>query len=204
MLFDLKHRGRRRIKTMQNDWVGRRAYPRLDVNLPIHLGLIDIRRRRKLKALFSGETMDVSMQGLGIRMDSGIPQMIPIATKLMGDKKKYDLKIGIDLGGDEILALGEVKWSLLEIPHQLKMGVFIKGMGQEEEGKWTSFIEKQYRESSQRTSPTFRVIESIQMASNHLEKASSRIFQQMKTYEVKNGKPRRRILTPARRGSGIS
>ncbi len=189
---------------MQDDWIGRRAYPRLDMNLPVHLGLIDIKRRRKLKALFSGETMDVSVQGLGIRMNSGIPQMIPIATKLMGDKKKYDLKIGIDLEGDEILAVGEVKWSLLDIPHQLKMGVFIKGMGQEEEGKWTSFIEKQYRESNQRTGPTFRVIESIQMASNHLEKASSRIFQQMKTYEVKNAKPKGRTLTPARRRGEIS
>ena len=173
---------------MQDDWVGQRAHPRLDVNLPVHFGLIDIKGGRKLIARFSGETMDVSMRGLGIRMNSGIPQMIPIATKLMGDKKKYDLKIGIDLGGHEILAVGEVRWSLLEIPHQLKMGVFIKDMGHEQEGKWTSFIEKQYRESAQKTGPTVRAIESIQTASNHLDKASSRIFQQMKTYEAKQGK----------------
>jgi hypothetical protein len=105
------------------------------------------------------------------------------------------LKIGIDLEGEEILAVGEVKWSLLEIPHQLKIGVFIKGMGHEEEDKWTSFIEKQYRENAQKTGPTVRVIESIQTASNHLDKASSRIFQQMKTYEAKHGKRRGRFLT---------
>jgi len=173
---------------MQDDWVGKRAYPRLDVNLPVHLGLIDIKGRRKLNARFSGETMDVSMKGLGIMMNRQILQMIPIAINLMGDKKKYDLKIRIDLAGEKILAVGEVKWSLLEIPHQLKMGVFIKGMGHKEEGKWTSFIEKQYRESTQKTGSTFRVIESIQTASNHLDKASSRIFQQMKTYEAKQGK----------------
>jgi hypothetical protein len=173
---------------MQDDWAGQRAHPRLDVNLRIHFGLIDIKGGRKLITRFSGETMDVSMRGLGIRMHSGIPQMIPIATKLMGDKKKYDLKIGIDLGEDEILAVGEVRWSLLEIPHQLKMGVFIKDMGHEQEDKWTSFIEKKYRESAQKTGPTVRAIESIQTASNHLDKASSRIFQQMKTYEAKQGK----------------
>lgn len=173
---------------MQDDWAGQRAYPRLDVNLPVHFGLIDIKGGRKPIARFSGETMDVSMRGLGIRMHSGIPQMIPIATKLMGDKKKYDLKIGIDLGGDEILAVGEVRWSLLEIPHQLKMGVFIKDMGHEQEDKWTCFIEKKCRESAQKTGPTVRAIESIQTASNHLDKASSRIFQQMKTYEAKQGK----------------
>jgi len=177
-----------RITNMQDDWVGRRTHPRLDVNLPVHFGLIDIKGRTKLNAGFSGETMDVSMRGLGIRMNSRIPQMIPIATKLMGDKKKYYLKIGIDLGGDQIQAVGEVKWSLLEIPHQLKMGVFIKGMGHEEEGKWTNFIEKRYRESTQKTGPTVRVIESIQTASNHLEKASNRICRQMKAYEMKSGK----------------
>jgi hypothetical protein len=186
-----------RITNMQDHWVGRRTHPRLDVNLPVHFGLIDIKGRTKLNASFSGETMDVSMQGLGIRMNSGIPQMIPIATKLMGDKKKYYLKIGIDLGGDQILAVGEVKWSLLEIPHQLKMGVFIKGMGHEEEGKWTSFIEKRCRECTQKTGASFRVIESIQTASNHLDKASSRIRQQMKTYEPKQGKRRDRFLTSA-------
>ncbi len=173
---------------MRDDWIGRRAYPRLDVNLPVHLGLIDIRGRRKLKTLFSGRTMDVSMQGLGIRMNSGIPQMIPIATKLMGDNKKYDLKIGIDLGGDEILAVGEVKWSLLEIPHQLKMGVFIKGMGHEAEGKWTDFIEEKYQERTRNTGHSSRASELIQIASNHLEKASNRICRQMRAYEMKSRK----------------
>ncbi len=182
---------------MQDDWVGRRAYPRLDVNLPVHFGLVDIAGRRKFNTFFSGETMDVSLRGLGIRMNSEIPRMIPIATKLMGDKKKYDLNIGIDLEGDKILAVGEVKWSLLEIPHQLKMGVLIKGMGHEEEGKWTSFIEKQYRESTQKNGPAYKVMESIQMASNHLDKASSRICQQMKTYEAKQSKPRGRVSAPS-------
>ena len=173
---------------MQDPWIGRRAYPRIDMSLPVYFGLIHINGGKKPKARFSAETMDVSMKGLGIRMNRQIPQMIPIAINLMGDKKKYDLKIGIHVGGDEILAVGEVKWSLLEIPHQLKMGVFIKDMGHEEAGKWTSFIEKKYRESAQKTGPTVRAIESIQTASNHLDKASSRIFQQMKTYEAKQGK----------------
>jgi hypothetical protein len=173
---------------MQEHWIGRRTYPRIDVNLPVRFGLIDVRRRKKPRARFSGETMDISMKGLGIRMNCHVLRMIPIAIDMMGDNKKYDLEIGIELGGDKVWAVGEVKWSLLEIPHLLKMGVFIKGMGREGEGKWTSFIEKQYRKSPQKTGPTLRVIESIQMASNHLNKASDRIFQQMKTYEVKHGK----------------
>ena len=98
------------------------------------------------------------------------------------------MEIGIELGGDKVRAIGEVKWSLLEIPSLLKMGIFIKGMGLEEEGKWAKFIEGQYRESPQKTGSTLRLIESIQMASNHLDKASDKIFQQMKAYEVNQGK----------------
>ncbi|UCD71103.1 MAG: PilZ domain-containing protein [Syntrophobacterales bacterium] len=173
---------------MQNDWVGRRAYPRIDVNLPVHFGLIDIKGRIRPKARYSAETIDISMKGLGIRIDNQILHMIPIAIKMMGDNKKYDLEIGIDLGRDEVRAVGEVKWSLLDIPHLLKMGIFIKGMEHEEEWKWTSFIEKQYQEITHKPGPTLRVIESIQMASDHLNKASNRIFQQMKTYEAKPGK----------------
>lgn len=170
---------------MQDAWIGRRTHPRIDVNLPVYFGLIDIKRGRKSKARYSGETIDVSVKGLGIRMNCHILHMIPIAIDMMGDNKKYDLEIGIELGGEKVLAVAEVKWSLLELPHLLKMGVFIKEMGHEEEGKWTRFIEKQYRESPQKTGPTLRVIESIQMASNHLNKASDRISQQMKTHEVK-------------------
>jgi hypothetical protein len=187
-LLDRVSTGDEGKRNMKDIWVGRRAHPRLDVNLPVHLGLIDIKQGGKSKALFSGETTDVSMQGLGIRMNSRISQMIPIAIKLMGDKKTYNLRIGINLGGDKIQAVGEVKWSLLEIPHQLKMGVFIKGMGHEAEGKWTSFIENKYQEGAQDPSPSSRASEFIQIASNHLEKASNRICRQMKAYQMKSGK----------------
>jgi len=173
---------------MQDAWIGRRTHPRIDVNLPLYFGLIDIKGGKKPRARFSAETMDVSMKGLGIKMNCHVMHMIPIAINMMGDNKKYDLEIGIELGGHKVLAVAEVKWSLLEIPHLLKMGVFIKEMGHEEEGTWTRFIEEQYRESPQRTGPTLRAIESIQMASNHLSKASDRIFQQMKAHEVNQGK----------------
>ena len=132
--------------------------------------------------------MDISYKGLGIRMNCHALSMIPIAIDMMGENKKYDLEIGIELGGNRVRAIGEVKWSLLEIPSLLKMGIFIKGMGLEEEGKWAKFIEEQYRESPQKTGPTLRLIESIQMASNHLNKASDKIFQQMKAHEVSQGK----------------
>jgi hypothetical protein len=172
---------------MLDDWAGRRAYPRIDVNLPIRFGLIDVRRGKRPRARYLGETMDISYKGLGIRMNCHALRMIPIAIDMMGDNKKYDLEIGIELGGDKVRAIGEVKWSLLEIPNLLKMGIFIKGMGLEEEGKWAKFIEGQYRESPQKTGPTLRLIESIQMASNHLDKASDKIFQQMKAHEVSQG-----------------
>lgn len=172
---------------MQDPWIGRRAYPRIDMSLPIYFGLINIKGGKKPKACFSGETMDVSIKGLGIRMNCHVLHMISIAIDMMGDDKKYDLEIGIDLGEDKVLAVAEVKWSLLQIPHLLKMGVFIKEIGHEEEGKWTTFIEKQYQESPKKTGPTLRAIESIQMASNHLSKASDRIFQQMKAHDV-NGR----------------
>jgi hypothetical protein len=175
------------ITSMQDPWIGRRAYPRIDMNLPVYFGLIHINGGKKPKARFSAETMDVSMKGLGIRMNCHIMHMIPIAINMMGENKKYDLEIGIELGGYKVSAVAEVKWSLLQIPHLLKMGVFIKEMGHEEEGKWTRFIEKQYQESPQKTGPTLRAIESIQTASNHLSKASDRIFQQMKAHDV-NGR----------------
>ena len=177
-----------RITSMQDDWVGRRAYPRLEMNLPVHFGLIDIKRRRKPKARFSGETIDVSMQGLGIRMNRQILHMIPIAIEMMGDNKKYDLEIGIELGGEMVSVVGEVRWSLFEIPHLLKMGVLIKGMGHEEEGKWMRFILEQYRETPLKAGTTLRVMESIQMASSHLDKASDRISRQVRSYGVKAGK----------------
>ena len=172
---------------MQDDWIGRRAHPRIDMSLPVYFGLIHVKGGKKPKARFSAETMDISMKGLGIKMNCHVMHMIPIAINMMGDNKKYDLEIGIELGQDKVLAVGEVKWSLLEIPHLLKMGVFIKDLGYEEEGKWTRFIENQYRENPQKTGPTLRAIESIQMASNHLSKASDRIFQQMKSHVV-NGR----------------
>lgn len=172
---------------MQDAWIGRRTHPRIDVNLPINFGLIDIKGNKKPKARFSAETMDVSMKGLGIRMNCHVMHMIPIAIDMMGDNKKYDLEIGIELGGHKVLAVGEVKWSLLEIPHLLKMGVFIKAMELEEEGKWARFIQDQYRVNPQKAGPALRAIESIQMASNHLEKASDRIFQHMRAHEM-NGR----------------
>ena len=172
---------------MQDAWIGRRTHPRIDLNLPVCFGLIDIKGGKKPRDRFSAETMDVSMKGLGIRMNCHVMHMIPIAIDMMGDNKKYDLEIGVTLGGDKVLVVAEVKWSLLEIPHLLKMGVFIKEMRQEEEGKWARYIEEQYREGPRKTGPTLRAIESIQMASNHLSKASDRIFQQMKAHEVNQG-----------------
>jgi hypothetical protein len=172
---------------MQDAWIGRRTHPRIDLNLPIYFDLIDITGGKKPKTRFSAETMDISMKGLGIRMNCHVMHMIPIAIEMMGENKKYDLEIGIEFGGDTVLAVGEVKWSLLEIPHLLKMGVFIKAMELGEEGKWTKFIQDQYRVNPQKAGPALRAIESIQMASNHLEKASDRIFQQMKAYKM-NGR----------------
>ena len=169
-------------------WVGRRAHPRLDMNLPVHFGLINIKQGGESKSLFSAVTMDVSVQGLGIRMHSRVAQMIPIAIKLMGDRKQFDLKLGIDLTGGKIHAVGEVKWSLLEIPHQLKMGIFLKGMGPEAEDRWTNFIQEECRKKAHNLGPSSRVISFLQVASNHLDKASDRISQQMRGYEVKPGK----------------
>lgn len=173
---------------MQDHWVGRRAHPRLDMNLPVHFGLINIKQGGESKSLFSAVTMDVSMQGLGIRMNSRVARMVPIAIKLMGERKQYDLKLGIDLGRDKIHAVGEVKWSLLEIPRQLKMGIFLKGMGPDAGDKWTSFIEEECRRKAQNPGPSSRVISFLQGASSHLDKASDRICQQMRGYEVKPGK----------------
>jgi|GEM_PF-2150578 len=187
-LFDHVINGATRMTDMLDHWAGRRTYPRIDVNLPIRFGLVDVRQGKRPRARYSGETMDISYKGLGIRMNCHALRMIPIAIDMMGDKKKYDLEIGIELGRDKVRAIGEVKWSLLEIPNLFKMGIFIKGMGLGEEGKWAKFIEEQYRESPQKTGPTLRLIESIQVASNHLDKASDKIRQQMKAYEVSQDK----------------
>jgi len=177
-----------RVTRMFDDWIGRRTHPRIDMNLPVRFGLIAVKGGKRRKARFSGETMDVSMKGLGIRMNCQALQMIPIAIEMMGDNKKYDLEIGIELGGEMVSVVGEVRWSLFEIPHLLKMGVLIKGMGHEEEGKWMRFILEQYRETPLKAGTTLRVMESIQMASSHLDKASDRISQQVRSHGVKAGK----------------
>jgi hypothetical protein len=83
MLFDLPPMGGKGVISMQDPWIGRRAYPRIDMSLPVYFGLINIKGGKKPKACFSGETMDISMKGLGIRMNCHVLHMISIAIDMI-------------------------------------------------------------------------------------------------------------------------
>lgn len=121
----------------------RRKYQRYKVSIPVNVGLIDIGRGKTLHVLFKGVTTDISMEGLGLKFNSPASAILPFAIKMMGEKREFDLEITAHLETKDIKAVGEVRWTFMELPYLFKMGIFLKEMRADEKEKWTNFVIRQ-------------------------------------------------------------
>ena len=120
--------------------IERRKYQRYKVAIPVNIGLIDIKKGKNFHVQFKGVTVDISMEGLGLRCNSQVSAILPFATKMMGENREFDLEITANLGTKDVRGVGEVRWTSMDLPHFLKMGIFLKEMREDEKEKWTNFV----------------------------------------------------------------
>jgi len=120
--------------------IERRKYPRFNAEIPIDIGLIDLRGRKTTQSQFKGVTTDISMEGLGLELDYPASDVLSFAPKLMGKNKEFDLDLNANLGTKRLRGIGEVRWARIYPPSLLKMGVFLKEMRADEKEKFTDFV----------------------------------------------------------------
>ena len=128
---------------MHSTEIERRKYPRFNAQIPIDIGLIDLRGGKTTQAPFKGVTTDISMEGLGLELDYPASDVLSFAPKLMGKNKEFDLDLNANLGTKGLRGIGEVRWARIYPPSLLKMGVFLKEMRADEKEKWTNFVMRQ-------------------------------------------------------------
>jgi hypothetical protein len=132
--------------------VERRKYQRFKAAVPINIGLIDSKTGKITHAQFKGMTTDISMEGLCLELNYPASEMLPYATKLIGENKQFDLEFTANLGEIDASGFGEARWARIHPPSVLKMGVLVKEMGFAEKQKWTNFVTSQakrfYRHAS--------------------------------------------------------
>ena len=128
---------------MHSTEIERRKYPRFNAQIPIDIGLIDLRGGKTTQAQFKGITSDISMEGLGLELDHPASDVLSFAPKLMGENKEFDLDLNANLGMKGLRGIGEVRWARIYPPSLLKMGVFLKEMRANEKEKWADFVMRQ-------------------------------------------------------------
>lgn len=114
----------------------------------MNIGLIDIGRGKTLHVQFKGVTTDISMEGLGLKFNSQVSAILPFAVKMMGENREFDLEITAYLGTNDVKAVGEVRWTFMQLPYFSKMGVFLREMREDEKEKWTNFVISQSKNIS--------------------------------------------------------
>jgi len=120
--------------------VERRKYQRFKAAIPLAIGLIDLKGGNTTHAQFKGITTDISKQGLGLELHSPASEMLPVANKLMGEKKHFNLEFTANLGNTAVRGIGEVRWARIHPPSGMRMGVFLKEMIDAEKEKWTNHV----------------------------------------------------------------
>jgi hypothetical protein len=120
--------------------IDRRRYPRFNAEIPIDIDLIDLRGEKTTQAQLKGVTMDISMEGLGLKLGYPASDMLSFAPKLVGKNKEFQLQLNANLGTERLTGIGEVRWARIHPPSLLKMGVFLKGMKDDEKERWTNFV----------------------------------------------------------------
>ena len=123
--------------------VERRKHKRFKMAVPVSIRLIDPRTGKPKQPEFKGLTKDISMEGLGLEMKYPGTDLLAFAPKLVGKNKELDLNLDVKLEMGDLKGVAEVRWARippltgLEI---LTMGLFLKGMSDNDKRKWTSFV----------------------------------------------------------------
>ncbi len=121
----------------------RRKYPRFNAEIPVDIGLIDLKSGKRAEVQFKGITKDISMEGLGLELDYPASDIGSFAPKLIGANKEFDLNLNTNFGTNHVRGVGEVRWARIHPPSILTMGLFLKGMRHNEKEKWTNFVMSQ-------------------------------------------------------------
>lgn len=121
----------------------RRKYQRYEATIPVMIGLINSKSRKTTRARLKGMTTDISMEGLGLELSYPVSEMLPLAAKLMGENKRFDLEFNANPGKAAVRGIGEVRWARIQPPSVMKMGVFVKEMGDSEREKWKNLVVSQ-------------------------------------------------------------
>ena len=127
-------------RTTHYNGIERRKYQRYKVSIPVNIGLINVGRQKTLHLQFKGVTTDISIEGLGLKFNSQVSSILPFLTKMMGENKEFDLEITANLGQKDVRGVGEVRWTFMDLPYFLRMGIFLKEMREDEKEKWTNFV----------------------------------------------------------------
>jgi hypothetical protein len=132
--------------------IERRKYQRFKAAIPVTIGLVDLRSGETAQAQFKGLTTDISMEGLGLELHYPAPEILFLAPKLAGKDKQFDLEFNINLGDTDVSGVGDIRWARIDSPSILKMGVFLKELGDAEKEKWTNFVTSQAKRISRHVS----------------------------------------------------
>ena len=132
--------------------IERRKFERFKAAIPVTIGLIDLKGGKTARAHFKGLTTDISMEGLGLELHYPAPEILFLAPKLTGKDKQFDLEFNINLGDTDVSGVGDIRWARIDSPSILKMGVFLKELGDAEKEKWTNFVMSQTKRLSRHVS----------------------------------------------------
>jgi hypothetical protein len=132
--------------------IERRKFERFKAAIPVTIGLIDLRGGKTAQAQFKGLTTDISMEGLGLELHYPPPEILFLAPKLTGKDKQFDLEFNINLGDTDVSGVGDIRWARIDSPSILKMGVFLKELGDAAKEKWTNFVMSQTKRISRHVS----------------------------------------------------
>ena len=109
-------RHHRPSKGIQYNGSERRKYQRFRVAVPVNIGLVDLKKKKTLQVQFKGVTTDISLEGLGLLLNSQISEILPFASKMVGKKRHFNLEIIADIGRKKVRSIGEVKWTRMDLP----------------------------------------------------------------------------------------
>lgn len=127
-------------RAMHYKGIERRKYQRFKAVIPVNISLIDLRKRKTLHVQCKGVTTDISLLGLGLKLNSQVSRILPFATKMVGKNREFNLEVIANLGRKKVTSIGEVRWTHVEFPSLFKMGVSMKEMREDEREKWTNFV----------------------------------------------------------------
>lgn len=125
---------------MSSTGIEQRKYQRFKLAIPINVGLFDLRRRKILRGQFKGVTTDISMGGMGLKLNSKGSGDLPFGTKMIGDNKEFALTLIANLGPNHVRGVGEVRWISMDTPYFFRMGILLKEMKGDEKAKWINFV----------------------------------------------------------------